>query len=240
MRSGFIDRLLPGMPAKGQVPTHGAAPMRPPSWQEQRVRMIDELRARGIRDPRVIETMRELPRHLFVPADVRASAYDDRALPIGFDQLLSSPYVVGLTTSALRLRPRHRVLEVGTGSGYQAALLGALALEVYSVESVKALSNRALENLVAMERRNVRLHCGDGHQGWPAHAPFDRILVTAAPAEPPPALVDQLVVGGLLVMAIGEQEREVRIWERTDAGLDAVATTPVRPARIPGKALGNG
>jgi protein-L-isoaspartate(D-aspartate) O-methyltransferase len=208
-------------PANGQVP----------AWSEARRRMIDEqLRSRGIRDERVLAAMGEVPRHLFVPPADQASAYADTPLPIGHGQTISQPYIVGFMTEALQLEPSHKVLEIGTGSGYQAAILGKLAGEVYTIELVPELAERARAALAAQGFDNVHVRAGDGYQGWPEHAPFDRIMVTAAPEDVPQALVDQLAPGGRMVVPVGPQfgDQELRILTKTPDGIVTERSLPVR------------
>ena len=198
-------------------------------WTAARDQMVEQqLRARDIRDPRVLEAMRTIPRHLFVPESVRDSAYADSPLPIGYEQTISQPYIVAFMTQALELQPSHRVLEIGTGSGYQAAVLGALAGEVFTIEILPPLADRAREALAAVGARNVQVRTGNGYLGWPEHAPFDRIMVTAAPDEVPPALVQQLKVGGLMAIPVGTVMQELRILRRTERGTETLATLPVR------------
>ena len=193
--------------------------------------MIDEqLRSRGIRDERVLAAMGEVPRHLFVPPADQASAYADTPLPIGHGQTISQPYIVGFMTEALQLEPTHKVLEIGTGSGYQAAILGKLAGQVYTIELVPELAEGARAALAAQGFANVHVRAGDGNQGWPEHAPFDRIMVTAAPEEVPQALVDQLAPGGRMVVPVGPQfgDQELRILTRTATGVMTERSLPVR------------
>ena len=150
--------------------------------------------------------MHRVPRHLFVPESQRIEAYRDSPLPIGHDQTISQPYIVAFMTQALDVAPGHRVLEVGTGSGYQAAILGALAKDVYSIEIVVPLAERARETLSALGYRNIQVRTGNGYLGWPEHAPYDRIMVTAAPDEVPTALLQQLRLGGLIVNSGGNRD----------------------------------
>ena len=152
----------------------------------------EQIFARGIRDPRVLEALRKVPRHRFVPPAVQPYAYEDSALPIGLGQTISQPYVVAFMTDSLELQPQDRVLEIGTGSGYQAAVLSLLAREVYSMEIVERLGREAEARLKEMGYANVHVRIGDGYRGWPEAAPFDAIIVTAAPPDVPPALVAQL------------------------------------------------
>lgn len=198
---------------------------------DARERMVDaHLRARGIRDPRVLDAMRRVPREAYVPEADRAVAYLDSPLAIGHGQTISQPYVVAFMTEALALAPDDVVLEIGTGSGYQTAVLAELVREVYSIETVPELSARAERTLAEQGYRHVHLRVGDGHAGWPEHAPYSKIVVTAAPASVPPALVDQLAVGGRMVVPVGPQggDQELQILTKTPAGLDVVHSLPVR------------
>ncbi len=166
----------------------------------------EQLELRGIRDSLVLEAMREVPRHLFVPESHRALAYSDRALPIAEGQTISQPYMVALMTELADLDPGERVLEIGTGSGYQAAVLARMGVEVFTVEILASLSAAAQEALEALDyASDIRFRVGDGHAGWPEEAPFDGILVTAAPLEIPEALLDQLAPGARLVAPVGPQ-----------------------------------
>jgi protein-L-isoaspartate(D-aspartate) O-methyltransferase len=187
-----------------------------------------QIEARGIRDGRVLEAMRVVPRHLFVPEPFRPRAYADTPLPIGFDQTISQPYIVAFMTEALELEPGHRVLEIGTGSGYQAAVLAKLAREVSTIEIVPELAERARATLTSLGYSNVTVRAGNGYLGWPERAPFDRIMVTAAPDEVPPALVQQLKVGGLMAIPVGTENQELRILRRTPDGVRLLKTLPVR------------
>lgn len=203
-----------------------------------RQRMVeDQLRGRDIRSARVLDAMGRVPRHLFVPEQVRARAYGDHPLPIGHNQTISQPYIVGFMTEALEIEPLHRILEIGTGSGYQAAVLGELAQSVYTIEIVAPLAERARGTLAALGYRNVTVRAGNGYLGWQEHAPFDRIIVTAAPDEIPQALVDQLKVGGLMAIPVGrpEQDQELKVLRRTRSGLEIVKTLPVRFVPMTGK-----
>jgi len=187
-----------------------------------------QLELRGITDPRVLDAMRRVPRHRFVPSDIQESAYEDTPLPIGFGQTISQPFIVGYMSEALQLEPRHRVLEIGTGSGYQSAILAELVREVYSIEILPELAERARLTLQDLGYRNVHVRVGNGYVGWPEEAPFDRIIVTAAPPHMPQALVDQLAVGGRLVAPVGDAEQWMRIVTRTQDRIVDQATIPVR------------
>ena len=187
--------------------------------------MVDQqLRARGLDDERVLAAMSSLPRHMFVPPPMREQAYEDHAVPIGFDVTISQPFVVGWMTDALDLRGDERVLEVGTGSGYQAAVLGRLAREVYSIERLPVLARRARWVLRALGLDNVHVFVGDGSLGLPQHAPYDAILVTAAAPSVPDELLDQLAPGGRLVAPVGgAMLQSLRLIRRSDDGELAVS-----------------
>jgi protein-L-isoaspartate(D-aspartate) O-methyltransferase len=199
------------------------------NWEAERRRMVDvQLRARGIRSARVLDAMLTVPRHLFIPEQVRADGYRDSPLPIGYGQTISQPYVVAFMTQALDILPEHRVLEIGTGSGYQAAVLAVLAKEVFTIEIVPQLADRARQTLSALGYRNVEVRTGNGYLGWPEHAPYDRIMVTAAPDEVPPALLEQLKIGGLMAIPVGTVTQELRVLRRTATGTETLSTLPVR------------
>ncbi len=182
----------------------GPAQSQREGWDSQRVRMVrQQIEARGVRDPRVLEAMRTVRREQFVPESIRTYAASDRPLPIGFDQTISQPYIVAYMTEMLALESGHRVLEIGTGSGYQTAVLATLCDHVYSIEIVPELAERGAKILQELDYRNVSVRLGDGYLGWPEHAPFDRIILTAAPPQLPQALVDQLATQGRLVAPVG-------------------------------------
>ena len=203
----------------------------------ERERMVDrQIRARGIRDPRVLEAMRTVPRHRFVPPALQDQAYADTPLPIGSEQTISQPYIVAYMTEALDLPPGAVVLEIGTGSGYQAAVLAAVAREVYSIEIVPELAARAAQALDETGYGNIHLRTGDGYRGWPEAAPFDGIIVTAAPDHVPRALVDQLAVGARLVIPVGRFSQDMRIVTRTADGAVSETTIPVRFVPMTGEA----
>jgi len=170
---------------------------------QARKELVAELRYKGIRDPRVLSAMEKVPRHLFVLPEYLPWAYDDRPLPIGLGQTISQPYIVALSTEALELSPEDKVLEIGTGSGYQTAILAELAKEVFTVERLAELSWEAQERLRRLGYRNVHFRVGDGTKGWPEEAPFPAILVTAAAPRVPPSLLEQLSEGGRLVIPVG-------------------------------------
>jgi protein-L-isoaspartate(D-aspartate) O-methyltransferase len=197
----------------------------------RRYEMVEQqIRQRGVTDARVLAVMRSVPRERFVPAEVRDQAYDDGPLPIGSGQTISQPYIVAYMTEALKVEPSHKVLEVGTGSGYQAAVLSELVREVYTIEIVPELARRAETILRSLNKTNVHVRAGDGYAGWPEQAPFDRIIVTAAPEEVPRPLIDQLAPGGLLVAPVGAQgaAQWMTIVEKTSRGVVERRTIPVQ------------
>lgn len=201
--------------------------------------MVDQqIEARGIRNPRVLRAMRVVPRHRFVPEKMRPFAYEDRPLPIGHDQTISQPYIVALMSELAEVRPGSRVLEVGTGSGYQAAVLAEMGADVYSIEIVEPLAKQARVTLFALGYGGVRLRTGDGYAGWPETAPFDAIVVTAAPETIPTPLKEQLKVGGVLVIPVGDDRQTLMQVRRTKSGFEERRVIPVRFVPMTGKAAG--
>ena len=202
-----------------------------------RKRMVDrQLRSRGIVDTRVLDVMGAIRRSLFVPAAQREHAYEDRPLPIGHRQTISQPYIVAVMTELLRLEPGDRVLEVGTGSGYQAAVLSRLAQRVFTIEILAPLAERARGTLHSLGFDNVVVVTGDGYRGLPEEAPFDGILVTAAPAEVPQPLLDQLAQGGRLVIPVGKRQQWLRVYEREEQGIRSERLFRVRFVPMTGRA----
>jgi protein-L-isoaspartate(D-aspartate) O-methyltransferase len=205
-----------------------------------RQRMVkDQIERRGVKDRRVLRAMEAVPRHLFVPEEFRDRAYDDSPLPIGEGQTISQPYIVAFMTEAIRPAPRDRVLEVGTGSGYQAAVLAGLVSEVFTIEIRPDLAQSARDRLADLGYGNVTVKAGDGFRGWPEHAPYDAIIVTAAPQDVPAPLIEQLKPGGLLVIPIGPRDSDlqqlVRLT-RTAAGTTRETLLPVRFVPMTGEA----
>jgi protein-L-isoaspartate(D-aspartate) O-methyltransferase len=188
--------------------------------RERRVEMVErQIVSRGVRDPRVLEAMRDVPRHLFVPEDLRSRAYEDRALPIAESQTISQPYIVAIMTELMASEPQHRFLEIGTGSGYQTAILSRLSGRVFSIERHPGLADAARRLLTTLGITNVDVRVGDGTEGLPAEAPFDRILVTAGAPSIPHALREQLADGGRLVIPVGPSGfQHLTIVNRTGKG----------------------
>lgn len=212
-------------------------PPKEPDYQKMLVRMVEhQIMARGVKDSRVIGAMMTVPRHLFVPENRRPRAYDDGPLPIGEGQTISQPYIVALMTELLEPRENHRVLEVGTGSGYQAAVLAEVVDSVYSIEIICELQQRADSTLKALKYTNVVTMCGDGYDGWPEAAPFDGIIVTAAPEKVPEPLLDQLKDGGKLVVPVGDYIQYLEVYTRVGDSFERKRDIPVRFVPMTGKA----
>lgn len=185
-----------------------------------RTAMVEEqIRPRGITDAAVLTAMRDVPRHRFVPEPLQRLAYADQPLPIGQGQTISQPFIVAYMTQALEVRPGDEVLEIGTGSGYQAAVLSRLARTVYTIEIVPELATRAAATLKTLGYQNVQVRQGDGYAGWPERAPFRRIMVTAAPDVVPQPLIDQLAIGGRMVIPVGNAQQWITIVEKTPQGV---------------------
>ncbi|RMG67061.1 MAG: protein-L-isoaspartate(D-aspartate) O-methyltransferase [Calditrichaeota bacterium] len=198
-------------------------------YLEARKRMVQEqIRARGVKDPRVLAAMEKVPRHEFVPVRFRADAYADQPLPIGMGQTISQPYIVAYMTEQLKLNGDEKVLEVGTGSGYQAAVLAELAREVYTIEIIPELGRRAAETLKRLGYQNVHVRIGDGYRGWPEKAPFDAIIITAAPDHIPEPLIEQLKEGGRMILPVGDVYQELVLVTKTRKGLRKERKIPVR------------
>jgi protein-L-isoaspartate(D-aspartate) O-methyltransferase len=206
-----------------------AEPAAADPFEAARARMVEEqIEARGITEPAVLAALRRVPRHEFVPRSQREHAYEDRALGIAHGQTISQPLVVAAMTERARVAPGARVLEVGTGSGYQAAVLAEMGAEVWSIEIVEPLAREAAATLARLGDTQVHVRHGDGYRGWPGAAPFDAILVTAAAPRVPPALLEQLRVGGRLVIPVGEEDQDLEVHTRTEQGVEVERVFPVR------------
>ena len=206
-----------------------AQPPAPGDREQARRAMVDtQIVRRGISSSAVLSAMRKVPRHRFVPEDVRPFAYEDRPLPIGQGQTISQPFIVAYMTEALKLSPEHTVLEIGTGSGYQAAVLAEIAREVLSLEIVPDLADSARRALAETGYERVTVRTGNGYLGWPERAPFARIIVTAAPPDIPPALVSQLAPGGIMVLPVGTDRQALTVVTKSDTGITQQTTIPVR------------
>ena len=199
------------------------------TFDAKRQEMIShQIKNRGIADGKVLEAMGKVKRHLFVPDALHRMAYEDRPLPIGHDQTISQPYIVAYMTEVAQLRPDDRVLEIGTGSGYQAAILAEIVKEVYTIEIIEPLADSASSRLLNMGYQNITVKWGDGYKGWVEYAPFDAIIVTAAPSEIPENLIDQLEIGGRMVIPVGTSFQELYLITRTESGFDKKPILPVR------------
>lgn len=207
------------------------------NFAEQRKEMVEyQIKARGVDDKRVLAAMLKVPRHLFVQDNLQNRAYADEPLPIGFGQTISQPYIVAYMTEQIDIDENEKVLEIGTGSGYQAAILGEIAKEVFTIEIVPELGERAEKILQMLNYNNVKVRIGDGYLGWPEEAPFDAIIVTAAPAHVPQPLVDQLKIGGRMMIPVGEFSQDLILLERTEKGIEKKRKIPVRFVPMTGEA----
>jgi protein-L-isoaspartate(D-aspartate) O-methyltransferase len=213
----------------------GAPQISENEFAAQRRKLVELLKSQGLTNTTVLDALLKVPRHKFVPASHRSLAYQNRALPIGNEQTISQPFIVGYMTEAAEIAPAERVLEIGTGSGYQAAVLAELAKEVYTIEIIPALADSARNLLREMGYKNVQVKTGNGYLGWPEHAPFDAIIVTAAPDEVPQALVDQLAVGGKMVVPVGSGFQRMVIISRSESGVVERRTIPVAFVPMVGK-----
>lgn len=227
---------LMALAVKAGASCRAAEPPDEATQAERRKSLVEKL-GREITDRRVLRALAEIPRHRFVPAAYLRQAYRDHPLPIGHKQTISQPYIVAYMTQSLRLRGHEKVLEVGTGSGYQAAVLSRLAEQVYSVEIIAELSARAARVLAELGARNVHLRVGDGFDGWPQHAPYHAIIVTAAPLKVPPALITQLKEGGRLVIPLGPGgDQHLKTYRKQGGKLVELDDLPVRFVPMTGKA----
>ena len=208
-------------------------------YQIMREKMVSsQIERRGVKDPRVLRALRRVPRHTFVPKHLAEQAYDDNALPIGQEQTISQPLVVAIMTESLGLKPTDKLLEIGTGSGYQAAVLAELVDHIYTIEIVETLARQAKNRLRKIGYENITLRTGDGYGGWPDKSPFDAIMVTAAPHHIPQALVAQLKIGGKMVIPVGDFNQQLLlITKQADGSVKEKRIIPVRFVPMTGKAL---
>jgi protein-L-isoaspartate(D-aspartate) O-methyltransferase len=225
------------------LPSHGVESQkdltaeREQQFLQLRERMVrEQIQARDVKDERVLAAMRKVPRHRFVPRDLVNSAYEDNPLSLMLGQTISQPYIVGYMTQVLNLRGGERVLEIGTGSGYQAAVLAELVSEVYTMEILPELAAQAQSTLDTLGYKNIRIRCGDGYLGWPEAAPFDRIIVTAAPDHIPQPLIDQLKPGGRMIIPVGSLDQDLVLLEKNVQGVSIRSTIPVRFVPMTGQA----
>lgn len=196
--------------------------------QARKQRLLAELRAQGIQSPQVLAAMERVDRHLFVPAALQSRAYENVALPIGKEQTISQPFIVALMTELAEVSPDDRVLVVGTGSGYQDAVVAELVQTVFSIERILPLAETAVERLRTLGYHNVQVRVGDGNAGWPEEAPFAAILVTAAAPDVPPALLEQLAPGGRLIIPVGQTQQQLRVLFRSPHGIEQQDVVPVQ------------
>ncbi len=236
---GFVFGLVllasPGCDGQFHSELTGSPQRTDEEFAKERRKLVEVLKSRGLKKKTVLDALLKVARHKFVPASHRTLAYEDRALPIAHEQTISQPYIVGYMTEAADIAPGERVLEIGTGSGYQAAVLAELAKEIYSIEIVPSLADNARNLLRELGYKNVQVKTGNGYLGWPEHAPFDAIIVTAAPDEVPQVLVDQLAVGGTMVVPVGSQFQEMVIITRSESGVVERRTIPVAFVPMVGK-----
>ena len=198
-------------------------------YEKMRQIMVEEqIERRGINSTQVLEAMRSVPRHNFVPDHLKKYAYADEPLPIGEDQTISQPYIVAYMTEKLNLQPDHKVLEIGTGSGYQAAVLAEIVDTVYTIEIVDVLARRAEKTLEELNYRNIFVRCADGYKGWPEKAPFDAIIITAAPTKIPEPLLEQLKLDGRMILPLGDYSQDLELIIKREKKFERHKLLPVR------------
>ena len=236
----FVSLVHLAFPALGQEPGQHPAFSERSSEREKMVNQdIANYPYQAVKDPLVLEAMKRVPRHVFVPEDFRKDAYRNSPLLIGYNQTISQPFIVAHMTELLEIEPHHKILEIGTGSGYQAAVLGELCNHVYTIEIVRPLGMKAKDLLQELGYENIQVRIGDGYEGWPEEAPFDRIIVTCAPDEIPKALVDQLSLGGQIVIPVGGQRETqylVTVTKNKKGRISSQTHYPVRFVPMTGKA----
>lgn len=200
-------------------------------YEKMRLTMVrEQIERRGVKNKNVLDAIRKVPRHKFVPVHLQKYAYADEPLPIGEDQTISQPYIVAFMTEQLQLKPGYKVLEIGTGSGYQAAILGEISDSVFTIEIVDVLAQRAKETLENLGYKHIFVKSGDGYKGWPEQAPFDAIIITAAPTKIPQPLVKQLKIGGRMILPLGEYSQELVLLEKNNE--KDVTKKPLLPVRF--------
>ncbi len=224
------NQLRTTPPPRGQLQANQANPGQPGDpWAAPRRDMVElQIRDRGVHQPEVLRAMEAVPRHLFVPEEYRDQSYGDAPQPIGWGQTISQPYIVALMTELLELDRGDKVLEIGTGSGYHAAVLSRVAGEVYTIEIIDQLGKQAKSTLQQLGYQNVHVRVGDGYQGWPGEQPFDAIILTAAPPKIPQPLIDQLKVGGRMVVPVGSFVQDLMLLTKTAHGVEKRTVAPVR------------
>jgi protein-L-isoaspartate(D-aspartate) O-methyltransferase len=230
--------LLTALLTLGGIAVAGTGAAQTDRFAGERQRMVvDQIERRGVADPAVLAALARVPRHLFVPEDVRANAYADTPLPIGYHQTISQPYIVGLMSSLLALKPGDKVLEIGTGSGYQAAVLAELGAQVYTIEIVAPLGEQALRTFHELGYDSIHTRIDDGYKGWPEQAPFDAVVLTAAPAQIPQPLLDQVKPGGRIVAPVGKGWQDlIVLTKQADGSFDKRSVLPVRFVPMTGEA----
>lgn len=225
MRIGLLFIFLIGISCQQE----DGMPSTQTNYQDLRNEMVErQIKSRGVKDSLIIDAIRKVPRHLFVPERFRARAYTDSPLPIGSEQTISQPYIVAFMSEQLQLQPGDRVLEIGTGSGYQAAVLSLIADSVFTIEIIPELARKAAQTLRELKYDNIVVQQGDGYHGWQDKAPFDAIMVTAAPPRIPPLLLEQLKIGGRMVVPVGEYVQELVVVNKTARGMEMQNVLPVR------------
>jgi protein-L-isoaspartate(D-aspartate) O-methyltransferase len=233
MSRNSARRRLPLWAAGAALLAAAACTAQDADWERLRARMVeDQIKDRGVKDGRVLKAMGKVPRHEFVPKAQRADAYRDGPLPIGKGQTISQPYIVALMTEEARPKPEHKVLEIGTGSGYQAAVLAELVKEVYTIELEPALADRAKERLKELGYKNIHAKAGDGYKGWPEAAPFDAVVVTCGADHVPDPLFEQLKPGGVLVIPVGKTTAEQTLLAITKDEKGGRKTRDLGPVRF--------
>ncbi|MGH9955887.1 MAG: protein-L-isoaspartate(D-aspartate) O-methyltransferase [Pyrinomonadaceae bacterium] len=232
---GFVLLLSPSCSPQSLSEQASGQQLSEETFAEQRRKLAQVLKSEGITSTTVLDAMSKVPRHRFVPSAYRARAYENRPLPIGHEQTISQPFIVGYMTEVAEIAPGEKVLEIGTGSGYQAAVLAEVAKEVYTIEIIPPLAESARNLLRELGYKNVQVKTGNGYLGWPEHAPFDAIVVTAAPDEVPQALVEQLALRGKMVVPVGSAFQQMVIVTKSESGVVERRTIPVRFVPMTGK-----